>query len=105
MRLYAQWKKCKYIVTCVDCYEDGSVIDSINNNKTMEVESGEMVSGENFGKDDALGAYYPSLQEVQKQIAEIVKFKSGDRDIYHIGAATFAVLVDSTKGRKSFMRR
>ena len=62
MRLYAQWKKCKYIVTCVDCYEDGSVIDSINNNKTMEVESGEMVSGENFGKDDALGAYYPGLR-------------------------------------------
>ena len=38
-----------------------------------------------------------SLQEVQKQIAEIVKFKSGDKDIYHIGAATFAVLVDGTE--------
>ena len=69
VRLYAQWKKCKYIVTCVDCYEDGSVIDSINNNKTMEVESGEMVSGENFGKDDALGAYYPGLRYLYSDAA------------------------------------
>lgn len=46
-----------------------------------------------------------SLQEVQKQIAEIVKFKSGDKDIYHIGAATFAVLVDGTKEAKELYEK
>ena len=46
-----------------------------------------------------------SLQEVQKQIAEIVKFKSGDKDIYHIGAATFAVLVDGTEEVKELYEK
>lgn len=72
VKLYAQWKKCKYIVACVDCYEDGSIIDSINNNKTMEVEGGDMVSGENFGKDNALGAYYPGLRYLYSDDAVIV---------------------------------
>ena len=78
VRLYAQWKKYKYIVTCVDCYEDGSVIDSINNNKKMEIESGEVVSGENFGKDDALGAYYSGLRYLYSDDVVIV---SGDVNV------------------------
>lgn len=64
IRLYAQWAKNKYRVTCVDCYEDGSVIDSINNNRSIEVDSGEMVSGKNFGTDSALGAYYSGMSYV-----------------------------------------
>ena len=46
-----------------------------------------------------------SLQEVQKQIAEILKFKSGERNIYHIGAATFAVFVENTKEAKKLYEK
>lgn len=64
IKLYAQWAKNKFKVTCVDCYENGEIIDSINNNRTIEVDSGEMVSGENFGTDTGLGAYYPGMMYV-----------------------------------------
>ena len=46
-----------------------------------------------------------SLQEVQKQIAEILKVKSGERNIYHIGAATFAIFVENTKEVKKLYEK
>lgn len=46
-----------------------------------------------------------SLQEVQRQIAEILYYKAEDKNIYHIGAATFAVFVDSTEMAKKLYEK
>lgn len=61
IKLYAQWSKGKYRVTCVDCYEDGNMIESENNNQSIEAETGDVVSGEEFGSDSSFGAYYPGM--------------------------------------------
>ena len=64
VKLYAQWQKNKYSVTCIDYYEDGKVIDSVNNNKTVQVDYDTKISGQYFGTDTKIGAYYPGTKYV-----------------------------------------